>query len=244
VSDRGKAFTRLFAVQAAWNYERMLGIGMGYAAEPLLAGLKATDSERHAEAAGRSAEFFNCHPYLAGLALGASVAAEYAGQPEEKIRRLKTALCGTLGALGDHLFWAGLLPALMGLSLIVAVLWGPWWGVGLFLVGYNGCRIAVGWWGLRTGLDTGMRVGQALASSWVPWVRRWVGASAGFLVGAAIPVAGKFLLGGLGQSHVLMGVGAAVVGLALAYRFRATFGGVRYGLLVVALVLLWFGVMP
>jgi hypothetical protein len=27
---------RLFAVQGTWNYERMLGVGMGYAAEPLL----------------------------------------------------------------------------------------------------------------------------------------------------------------------------------------------------------------
>jgi PTS system mannose-specific IID component len=244
VSGRGKAFTRLFAVQAAWNYERMQGIGMGYAAEPLLDGLKATDSERHAEATGRSAEFFNCHPYLAGLALGASVAAEYAGEPADRIRRLRTALCGTLGALGDYLFWAGLLPALMGFALIVAVLWNPWWGVGLFLVGYNGCRIAVGWWGLRTGLDSGMRVGQAIASSWVPRVRGWIGLAAGFLVGVAIPLAGRFLLGGLGRPQVVIGVGVAALGLALAYRFRPTFGGVRFGLLAVALVLLWFGVKP
>ena len=244
MSGRGKAFMRLFAVQAAWSYDRMLGIGMGYAAEPLLADLKATDSERHAEAAARSAEFFNCHPYLAGLALGASVAAEYAAEPEARVRRLRTALCGTLGALGDHLFWAGLLPALMGLALIVAVLWNPWWGVGLFLVGYNGCRIAVGWWGLRTGLASGMRVGQALASSWVPQVRRWVGLAAGFVVGIAVPLAARFLLGGLGRPLVMIGVGVAALGLALAYRFRATFGGVWFGLLAVAVVLLWFGVMP
>ena len=128
--------------------------------------------------------------------------------------------------------------------MIVAVLWSPWWGVGLFLVGYNGCRIAVGWWGLRTGLATGMRVGQALASSWVPQVRRWVGLAAGFVVGVATPLAGRFLLGGLGRPLVMIAVGVAAFGLVLAYRFRATFGGVWFGLLAVALVLLWFGVMP
>ena len=30
------AWLRLLAVQGTWNYERMLGVGMGYAADPLL----------------------------------------------------------------------------------------------------------------------------------------------------------------------------------------------------------------
>ena len=35
-----RAWLRLLAVQGTWNYERMLGVGMGYAAEPLLEDLK------------------------------------------------------------------------------------------------------------------------------------------------------------------------------------------------------------
>lgn len=238
----GKAFARLLAVQAAWNYERMLGVGMGYAAEPLLRELKASDASRHAEAVRRSAEFFNCHPYLAGLALGATVAAEYGGESEERIQRLRTALCGTLGALGDHLFWAGLLPALIGLALVVAVLVDPWLAIGLFLTGYNGCRLVVGWWGLKTGLAGGMRVGQAIAASWLPRARFGVGMGAGFLVGLAVPVVGRYQLAGMPWPAALMAVGIALAGLGLAYRYGATFRGVRFGLLVVAATLLWYGV--
>ena len=76
-----RALLRLFAVQGTWNYERMLGVGMGYAAEPLLEDLKTVDPVRHSEAVVRSTEFFNCHPNLAGLALGAVVRAEYDALP-------------------------------------------------------------------------------------------------------------------------------------------------------------------
>ena len=76
---------RLLAIQGTWNYERMLGVGMGYAAEPLLDDLKTIDPVRHSEAVVRSTDFFNCNPNLAGLALGATARAEYdarSGQPD------------------------------------------------------------------------------------------------------------------------------------------------------------------
>ncbi len=43
--------------------------------------LKAVDPVRHGEAVVRSAEFFNCNPNLAGLALGATARAEYEALP-------------------------------------------------------------------------------------------------------------------------------------------------------------------
>ena len=117
-----RALLRLMAVQGSWNYERMLGVGMGYAAEPLLEDLKTVDPVRHGEAVVRSAEFFNCNPNLAGLALGATARAEYEAVPGVQIARLRTALCSPLGALGDELFWAGLVPTLVGLALAAVVL--------------------------------------------------------------------------------------------------------------------------
>jgi mannose/fructose/N-acetylgalactosamine-specific phosphotransferase system component IID len=59
MKGRLAALLRLYAIQGAWNYERMLGLGMGYAAEPLLDELARGDRERHREAVARSAEFFN-----------------------------------------------------------------------------------------------------------------------------------------------------------------------------------------
>jgi PTS system mannose-specific IID component len=91
MNRRLRALLRLFAVQGTWNYERMLGVGMGYAAEPLLEDLKAVDPVRHGEAVVRSAEFFNCNPNLAGLALGATARAEYEAVPGAQIVRLSAA---------------------------------------------------------------------------------------------------------------------------------------------------------
>ena len=85
MTGRWQALLRLLAVQGTWNYERMLGVGMGYAAEPLLEDLKTVDPVRHGEAVVRSAEFFNCNPNLAGLALGATARAEYEDVPGAQI---------------------------------------------------------------------------------------------------------------------------------------------------------------
>ena len=159
-----RALLRLLAVQGTWNYERMLGVGMGYAAEPLLEDLKTVDPVRHGEAVVRSAEFFNCNPNLAGLALGATARAEYEAVPGAQIARLRTALCSPLGALGDELFWAGLVPALVGLALAAVVLGAGWWAIVGFLVLYNLVRFATAIWALRTGLDAGMRVGAAICA--------------------------------------------------------------------------------
>ena len=43
MSGAWRALLRLLAVQGTWNYERMLGVGMGYAAEPLLEDLGPLD---------------------------------------------------------------------------------------------------------------------------------------------------------------------------------------------------------
>src|SRR5256886_7465612 len=69
-------------------------------------------------AVARGAHFFNAHPYLCGLAVGAAARAEHEGVPPEQVERLRTALCGPLGSLGDRLVWAGWLPFTSGLALV------------------------------------------------------------------------------------------------------------------------------
>jgi len=239
MNGRWRAFLRLFAVQGAWNYERMLGVGMGYAAEPLLEDLGNADPARHAEAVVRSAEFFNCHPYLAGLALGATVRAEYDQVPGQQIIRLRTALCSPLGALGDQLFWSGILPALIAAALIAVCFGAGVWVVVAFLLLYNLVRIATGAWSLRTGLAAGANVGQEISRSWLPKAARWVGPMAGLLVGLAIPLVGAWSLQWARGAQVAVAGAVALLGLGLSFRFRYTMTSVRFALGAIALTVVW-----
>ncbi|HEX6107468.1 MAG TPA: PTS system mannose/fructose/sorbose family transporter subunit IID [Gemmatimonadales bacterium] len=238
-----RALFRLLAVQGTWNYERMLGVGMGYAAEPLLEDLKTVDPVRHSEAVVRSSEFFNCHPNLAGLALGAVVRAEYDALPGAQISRLRTALCSPLGALGDQLFWAGLVPAFVGAALVAVVLGAGWWAVLGLLLSYNLVRFGTAVWALRTGLDTGMRVGGAIGSSWVPrWVPR-AGAAAAFAVGAAIAAVPTWYLEGLEFPGIVGTLAVAATGVLVTRWFGPTLTSVRFALLAILLLIFfrWVG---
>jgi len=244
VNGHWRALLRLFAIQGTWNYERMLGVGMGYAAEPLLEDLKTVDPVRHGEAVVRSAEFFNCHPNLAGLALGATTRAEYEAVPGAQIARLRTALCSPLGSLGDQLFWAGLVPALVGAALAGVVLGFGWWAILGLLVLYNVARLITGLWALRTGYNAGMRVGSAISSSWIPRAIAWVGPVAGLTVGLAIPLVASWYLRGFGWVGGATTLGVAVAGAAATRWFGPMFTTIRFALLAILLLALfrWVGV--
>jgi len=240
MNGRAHALLRLFAVQGAWNYERMLGVGIGYAAEPLLEDLKVADPVRHSEAVVRSAEFFNCNPNLAGLALGATVRAEYDAAPGAQVARLRAALCSPLGALGDQLFWAGLLPALVGAALAALALGTGGRAVVGFLVVYNLIRVWVAVWALKTGLAAGMGVGSAIGASWIPRAVPRVGNAAGLLVGFALPLVAAWYLRPLGTIRAAAAVSLiAGAGVVAGRLFGARMTGSRFALLAVALTLLF-----
>lgn len=237
MTGRARALLRLFTVQGAWNYERMLGVGIGYAAEPLLRDLEAADPVRHGEAVVRSAEFFNCNPNLAGLALGALVRAEYDGTPGAQVARLRAALCSPLGALGDQLFWAGLLPALVGAAIAAIALGAAGWAIVAFLVAYNLIRVWTAVWSLRTGLAAGMTVGAAIGSSWIPRSVPRVGYAAGALIGLAVPVVGGWFLKPFGLGSVVGACLVAAAGVVAGRLLGARMTGSRFALVAVAVAL-------
>ncbi len=244
MTGRLRAFGRLFGVQADWNYARMLGAGMGYAAAPLLGALRDRDPARYPEAVARSADFFNCNPNLAGLALGALVRAESEGVPGPQVSRLRTALCGPLGALGDRLFWAGLVPFLSGLTVVAVALGGGLVAVLVMLLCYNAIRAASGWWALRTGLREGMQVGRAIGESWLPGAAERVGPPAGFAVGLAIPVAAAWLRGPRAGALVPIAIGIALAGIALAVFVTGRATAIRLTLALLVLTQLIGRVIP
>jgi PTS system mannose-specific IID component len=185
MSDRLRAAARLLLLQASWNYERMQGIGVGYASLPLLE--TVADPERRRAAVARSTELFNAHPYLAGIAAGAAARAERDGVAGRDVQRLKNALAGPLGGVGDQLFWAGLVPGTTAAMMVGASVGAGVWAVAAGTVFFLVVRWWVTVWGLDLGLGAGTGIASALKATRLQlWVKRVV-LAAGLIVGVALP---------------------------------------------------------
>jgi PTS system mannose-specific IID component len=184
-------FARLLAIQGAWNYETLLGNGIGFCLEPALRLLPGgVHSPQFHQALARESRYFNAHPYLASVAVGALARAELDGEPPERIERFRTALCGPLGSVGDRLVWAGWLPFCSLASLAIFGMGaGPLAVIGFFLISYNIGHIGLRIWGLNTGWNHGLKVATALGN---PVLRRGpqeIGRLAALATGIAIPLA-------------------------------------------------------
>ncbi len=233
-------YLRLFAVQGAWNYETMLGNGIGFCTEPALrllpGGMKG---DRYKEAMVRQARYFNAHPYFAGVAVGALARAELDNVSPQLIERFRTALGGPLGSVGDRLVWASWLPLC---SLLALAAFGagarPVTVIGIFLVTYNVGHFALRAWALRVGFERGLRVADALAH---PVLRRgpqYLGSAAALLAGIAIPLAAREVIGGgrfLAAEIILL----AIAGGLLLSRFGDRIEGWRLSLVFLGLFVLF-----
>jgi mannose/fructose/N-acetylgalactosamine-specific phosphotransferase system component IID len=228
-----RTLLRLFTVQGSWNYERMLGIGFGVAEEPLLRGLPPGAAYRAAVA--RGSQFFNAHPYLCGMAVGAAARAEHDGVPAEQVERLRTALSGPLGSLGDRLVWAGWLPFNSGLALAGIAFGLGWSAIVGFLVLYNLGHVGLRWWALQAGWTHGLRVAEALRHPWLRRAGAIVAPAMAVVTGAALPLAAGYLGGpypGWGRIVLAVAVGVGVLLLRWQH-LRLT--GLRLGLAFAAI---------
>jgi PTS system mannose-specific IID component len=234
------ALVRLMVIQGSWTYERLQGVGFGFASLPLLSSL-AADRDRYRAAVARSAEYFNAHPYLTGIAVGASAKAELDGVAGETVKRLKTALAGPLGSLGDQLFWIGVVPAVMGATLVAVSLGAGLAAVAVALGLYLVVRIATTAWGLHLGFRAGLRVSTDLRKSGLAEAVRRIGLAAGFAVGAAVPLAVDWIAGPGHRGSVLAAaaIGGAGGVVAALVRFRVP-SSRRLTLAAMGAVLLWF----
>jgi PTS system mannose-specific IID component len=189
---------RCLAIQGSWNYEILGGNGIGFCVEPALRSLPGgPGGEAYRKALARQCVYFNAHPYLASLAVGALARAELDQNPPERIVRFRTALCGPLGSLGDRLVWAAWLPAC---SLVALLLFGMGWSAlgvaGAFLVLYNTGHLALRAWGLAAGWLHGMRLASALSARWLQQGPQYIGRGAALVAGIALPFASHRAIGG------------------------------------------------
>jgi PTS system mannose-specific IID component len=219
----------------------MLGLGVGVAEEPLLRDL---DGGRYRPAVARGAHFFNAHPYMIGLAVGAAARAEHDGAPPDQIERLREALCGPLGSLGDRLVWAGWLPFLSGLTLVAIALGAGWAAIAGFLIIYNSGHVALRWWALHAGWTHGTRVGAALHHPVLHKATALLGPAMAVVVGLALPLAVRYLAAPFprwGQLAAVLTAGVAFVLL----RWRGDrLSGLRIALALAAIALVVGWIWP
>lgn len=152
-------FWRSFALQGAFNYERMQNLGYCYAMLPVIKKLYSK-KEDQAKALERHLEIFNTTPVIVPTILGITAAMEEQNSnnsdfDEGAISAIKTALMGPLAGIGDSLFWGTfrIIAAGIGVSLASE---GNIFGPILFLLLYNVPGFAIRILGLKYGYQLGV----------------------------------------------------------------------------------------
>jgi PTS system mannose-specific IID component len=216
---RWRVILRSLFIQGSWNYETLIGTGFAFSLLPVLRYLHAKDENALRTVMARHADIFNSHPYLANVAVGAVARLEADGVDPSVIARFKSALRGSLGALGDQLVWNAWRPAaaLLGLTLLLAG--AAWWiAVAAFLIVYNALNIGLRIWGLKVGTEAGMNVGRAIRDAPLQTLTLRASEAGSLLGGVAVALASGR------ATHDLWAAGvygiAAALGIALGFRTR------------------------
>lgn len=236
---RAAMFLRMLAIQGAWNYETLVGNGIGFCVEPALRRLPGgTDGEAYRQALARESQYFNAHPYLAAVAVGALARVELEGVAPATIERFRTALCGPLGSVGDRLVWAAWLP----LSALIALLvfgagGGPWATILTFLLFYNVGHFSLRIWGINVGWREGMKVAGALGSPVFRKGPHYIALAGALVAGVALPlVVGRIV--GAGRILLVEVLAAVAIGGFIVARLQGRFEIWKWSLLALALFVL------
>jgi PTS system mannose-specific IID component len=231
---------RLFAIQGVWTYETMLGNGIAFAMEPALRRLPGgVMGERYRTAMVRHSGYFNAHPYLAAVAVGAMARAELDGIPAAQVERFRVAAPGPLGSVGDRLIWAGWLPLCSSLALLAFGLgMSPAGVVLLFLGVYNAGHVALRIWALHVGWRDGLRVATALGNPALRQGPAHVARLTALVAGIALPVAAQ---GIIGPGRALLGgvLAAVTLGALIVTALHGKYEGWRLAIFTLAAFVLY-----
>ena len=204
--ERRRVALRSTLIQAVWNYDSLQAVGFGWAILPGLERIRPDRQER-AERLQEHLETFNANPYLATVAMGVALRMEEeiargAAGAERRLARLLRALRGSLGAIGDELFWAAWRPALGLAAALGALATGSVWPAILYVLAWNALAQGVRAAGVRAGFAAGAGVARVLQDPFW-WKARRVarlggsfGAGVGLGAGAAWAAVGGGEWGG------------------------------------------------
>lgn len=183
-----RMFLRSLVVQASWNFEKLQNLGFFLLVFPALEE-KHGESAKLRESLEGHLDFFNTHPYFAGLVAGAVVCEEGGDLDRGRfVEDLKRSLMSTMASIGDGFFWAALKPLAI-LAAIVPALFGAWWSPLVLLTVYNVPHLGLRWWGIGAGLKEGCKVIESVQrlplARLAPFLSLLAAALAGLAAGAA-----------------------------------------------------------
>ena len=152
-------FWRSFALQGAFNYERMQNVGYMYAMLPVIKKLYR-NKEDQAAAITRHLEIFNTTPAVVPTIMGISAAMEEenANNPAfdvQSINAVKASLMGPLAGIGDSIFWGTVPDHCCRYWCIDRKRWQSFWSIAV-LVLYNLPNLLVRIFGLKLGYQVGV----------------------------------------------------------------------------------------
>lgn len=211
-----RVFVRSLWLQASWSFEGLQSVGFAYAVAPALDRLGRSETTDGVPQSCHL-DVFNTHPFLAAAILGCVVRLEEDGQPEVAYR-VKGALMGPCGALGDSLYWGALKPLFVLIAVALALRgasWAPWLFLGLFGVANVGGRLLF----FIEGYRKGGRIMERLAGmNLLTWSRRIKGVCA---LAVGLVVAGSASTWPVADPRAPLWTGvAAATALALAWAYR------------------------
>ncbi len=152
---RRQIWFRQFLLQGCWNYEGMQNVGFAYSILPALRDRYEGRPEELFRATKRHLEFFNTHPAMAAVILGATIRLEERVAADEADPRavgtFKVGLMGSLGAIGDSYFWGALKPMASAAGAILAFV-HPLLGIATLLFLYNLSHLALRFRGFAAGM--------------------------------------------------------------------------------------------
>lgn len=162
---RRSIWRRQFLIQGCWNYEGMQNVGFAYAILPALREIYFGRPEEALKSVKRHLDFFNTHPVMGAVVLGAGVRLEEraaAGEAEPAdVGAFKMGWMGSLGAIGDAFFWGSLRPMASVAGAILALV-HPLAGIAALLLLYNWTHLAIRFRGFHAGM-----MGQEAAVEWL-----------------------------------------------------------------------------
>ena len=157
--DLRSVFWRSFALQGAFNYERMQNVGYMYSMLPVIKRLYKNREDQSA-AINRHLEIFNTTPAVVPIIMGISTAMEEENANNsdfdvQSINAVKASLMGPLAGIGDSIFWGTLRVIAAGIGVSIAND-GSIFGPILFLLLYNVPNFLLRFFGLKMGYQVGV----------------------------------------------------------------------------------------